>query len=448
MLCSTIIKVFYFLKKKKGRVNTSMSLYKDFSTIQLQDELNKTNKHYNEFKAKGLKLNLARGKPGADQIEISKKILDVLSSSSNLKAENGMDVLNYGELSGIIDAKKFMADILEVDTNEIFIGGNSSLNLMHDCMAVAYIKGMPNSTKPWGKLDNVKFLCPSPGYDRHFAVSEHFGFELITVPMLKTGPDMDAVEKLIERDESIKGMWCVPKYSNPTGITYSDDTVKRIAQLKPAAGDFTIFWDNAYVVHHLYPENPDKLLSLFALLKKNNNENMLLMFSSTSKLTFPGGGISAIGANEEMINYLTKHFSLQTIGYDKINQLSHARYFKENPLSEHMAKHAEILRPKFDLVLNTLEKYFANTGIAKWDKPNGGYFISLDILAGCAKRAYSLCKEAGLIITPAGATFPYGKDPKDQNIRIAPTFANLDELKQAMELLCISCKKAVLEKLQ
>ncbi|MFV0440193.1 MAG: aminotransferase class I/II-fold pyridoxal phosphate-dependent enzyme [Lachnospirales bacterium] len=423
-----------------------MKVYKDLSNAELKDELLKLKSTYDKYKTKGFKLNLSRGKPDSEQISLSRGMLDILSSETDMTSIEGVDSLNYGEVSGILEAKEFMADILEVNLDEIFVGGNSSLNLIHDCIGMAYVKGFPNSDKPWCKYDKIKFLCPTPGYDRHFAISEHYGFELISIPFLEDGPDMDMIEKLVSEDDSIKGMWNVPKYSNPTGITYSDETVKRLASLKPKAKDFTIIWDNAYVVHHLEPENPDVLLPLLDELKRNNNENMALLFASTSKVTFPGGGISAVAGSKEMIDFVTKNFAMQTIGFDKINQLRHVSFFKKTSIETHMARHAKLLRPKFDLVLNVLDKSLGQTGIAKWNKPMGGYFISLDIPKGCAKRTYDLCKDVGLVLTPAGATFPYGIDPNDENIRLAPTFAKTSEIEDAVNILCVSCKIAALEK--
>lgn len=403
-------------------------------------------KQYDSYKAKKLKLNMARGKPGTEQLDLSLEILDCINSSESCKSECGVDCRNYGMIDGIPEAKKLFADMLEVSPSEIIIGGNSSLNMMYDTVSRAMTHGILGSI-PWCKLDKVKFLCPSPGYDRHFAVTQHFGIELITVEMKSDGPDMDTVERLVESDPSIKGIWCVPKYSNPEGITYSDEVVDRFARLKPAAKDFRIFWDNAYCVHHL-GEKHDELKNILLALRENGNENMVYIFGSTSKISFPGSGVAMMAASEENIESIKKQLAFQTIGPDKLNQLRHVRFFKNlKGIEEHMKKHAAIIKPKFEAVISCFERELAGTGLAEWTNPNGGYFISVNTMDGCAKRTVELCAEAGVSITPAGATFPYGIDPRDRNIRIAPTYPPIDELKTAVELFALCVKLAGVEKL-
>ena len=423
-----------------------MSAYREMTKQQLESELSSLMQSYGEYQAKGLSLDLSRGKPDSAQLDLSLPLLDALRPGDLLKSENGLDTRNYGGPDGIPEAKRLMAQLLDVLPQEVFVGGSSSLNLMHDCMSLGFTHGFPGGGGGWHK-GNAKFLCPAPGYDRHFAVAEHFGFELITVPMLGDGPDMNEVERLVS-NPAVKGMWCVPKYQNPLGITFSDEVVRRIAALTPAAGDFKIFWDNAYAVHDLYPGRGDVLLSLMDELRKTGREDMALIFASTSKITFAGAGISALGASEGNIAYIKKHLGLQTIGYDKINMLRHTKFLPDlNAVNAHMAKHAEILRPKFEAVLSALDSNLSQAGIADWTKPRGGYFISLDVLPGCAARTVQLCKEAGVIMTGAGATFPYGKDNADRNIRIAPTFASIGEIQEAAGLLCLCAKIACAEKL-
>lgn len=404
-------------------------------------------KEYAEFKALGLKLDMSRGKPGAEQLDLSLPMLDVLVSGDSMKSENGLDIRNYGILDGIPEAKKFFAEYLEVDPEEIIIFGNSSLNVMYDTVARAMLYGVVGSEKPWCRLDKVKFLCPVPGYDRHFAICQSLGIEMINIPMTADGPDMDMVESLVSSDPSIKGIWCVPMYSNPEGVTYSDETVKRFAALTPAASDFRIFWDNAYCVHHL-TDTPDHLMNLMAELKKVGKENMLFIFGSTSKISFPGAGVAMMAASLENIKQIKSILTFQTIGYDKMNMMRHVKYFKDmDGIKEHMKKHRAIIEPKFKTVLHDLETKIAPLGIGSWKTPNGGYFVSFDSMPGCAKRIVSLCKEAGVVMTGAGATFPYGLDPEDKNIRIAPTFPPVNELEKAMELFCIAVKLASAEKL-
>ena len=400
-------------------------------------------KQYEAFQAQGLKLDMSRGKPSPKQLDLTNGITDCLSED-DYKAENGLDCRNYGCLDGLPEAKAFFAPMLGVKPEDVIVCGNSSLNIMYWAMSLAMTNGVMGS-KPWGKYDKVKVLCPVPGYDRHFAVSEFLGMELVNVPMKEDGPDMDIVEKLVAEDDTIKAIWCVPMYSNPGGVVYSDAVVKRFAALKPKAKDFRIFWDNAYCVHHL-SENHDHLLNIIEECKKAGNPNMVFEFTSTSKISFPGGGLAVVAASKENIDFIKSQMTYQTIGFDKLNQLRHAKYFKNfESISEHMKHHAAIIRPKFDVVLYMLDKEIELLGIGKWNKPNGGYFISFDALPGCAKRIVSLAKEAGVVMTGAGATFPYGKDPKDSNIRIAPTFPSVDELRQAMEIFCVCVKLASAE---
>lgn len=400
---------------------------------------------YEAIKAKGLKLDMSRGKPGPEQLDLTLEMLECVNFRDGYKTENGTDTRNYGLLDGIPEAKKLFADMLEVEPENVIVGGNSSLNMMFDYIATAYAKGICGG-EPWSKQGQVKFLCPAPGYDRHFGVTEYFGLELVTVPMTGEGPDMDEVERLIA-DPLVKGMWCVPMYSNPDGITYSDETVRRLAAMTPAAGDFRIMWDNAYCMHHLTDE-PDKLLNLYQEAQKLGHEDMVVMFTSTSKISFPGGGMAALAASPANIADVKKRMTAQTIGYDKLNMLRHVRYFKDiDGVRRHMKRHAAIIRPKFDMVLTMLEKNLAGKGVASWHKPNGGYFVSVNLMDGCAKETVRLLKEAGVVMTSAGATYPYGKDPHDSNIRIAPTFPPLGELETAMSLFCICAELACAQKL-
>ncbi len=421
-------------------------MYKDYSEDKLNELFKELTAQYEEYKAKNLKLDMSRGKPAAEQLDLT---IDMLTHclDGDYKSENGIDCRNYGVLDGIPEAKELMMSMLDVKEDEIIVGGNSSLQLMYDTIARAMLLGVLGGDKPWSKNERVKFLCPAPGYDRHFAICESMGIEMITVPYKEDGPDMDMVEKYVSEDEEIKGIWCVPMYSNPTGITYSDEVVKRFANLSPKAKDFRIFWDNAYCIHHL-TDTPDKLLNLLEEAKKNGKENMVFMFTSTSKVSFPGGGIACIGASAANINFIKSQMTYQTIGYDKLNQLRHAKFFKNaEGLKAHMLKHRAIIGPKFEVVLNMLEKEIKPLGIADWHKPNGGYFVSFNGMEGTAKRIVTLCKEAGVVLTGAGATYPYGNDPKDSNIRIAPTFPTVSELTTAMEIFCISVKLASVEKL-
>lgn len=404
-------------------------------------------KEYEGHKAKGLKLDMSRGKPGLDQLNLSMGLMDVLNSNSVLKSEEGIDCRNYGELTGIGEAKRLLGEMMEVEPDEIIIYGNSSLNVMFDTVARSYIHGVMGNT-PWCKLDKVKFLCPVPGYDRHFAITEAFGIEMINIPMSETGPDMDLVEQYVNNDPAVKGIWCVPKYSNPQGITYSDETVRRFANLKPAAPDFRIYWDNAYCVHHLYEDDQDYLLEILAECKKAGNPDIVYKFSSTSKISFPGSGIAAIAASEANIKEIAQLLSVQTIGHDKLNQLRHVRYFKNlDGIKKHMMLHARLIRPKFKTVIDTLESALGGLGIGSWYNPKGGYFVSFDSLDGCAKKIVKLAAEAGVKMTGAGATYPYGKDPRDSNIRIAPTYPDTVELQAAMNVFVTCVKLASVEKL-
>jgi len=373
--------------------------------------------------------------------------MDVLSSEANLMCKEGVDCRNYGILDGIDEAKQLLADMMEVPKDNIVIFGNSTLNIMYDTIARSMTHGVMGST-PWCKLDKVKFLCPVPGYDRHFAITEHFGIEMINVPMTPDGPDMDIVEELVSSDEAIKGIWCVPKYSNPQGITYSNETVRRFAKLKPAAKDFRIFWDNAYGIHHLYEDKRDWLIEILMLCKFEGNPDMVYKFTSTSKVSFPGSGLAAMAASTENLVAIREQMKIQTIGHDKVNQLRHARFYKDiHGMVEHMKKHADILRPKFETVLSVLEKELGGLEIGSWMEPRGGYFISFDSLEGCAKAIVAKAKEAGLIMTPAGATFPYGKDPKDSNIRIAPSYPTPEELAVATDIFVLSVKLVSIDKI-
>jgi DNA-binding transcriptional MocR family regulator len=401
---------------------------------------------YNAFKSLGLKLNMARGKPSNEQLDLSMPMLNTLSSEDVLNDSNGVDVRNYGGLEGIPEARKLMGDILGVAPNEVLVYGNASLKAMYDTIARSYCFGVLGST-PWCKLDKVKFLCPVPGYDRHFAITEQFGIEMINIPMTEDGPDMDMVENLVNNDESVKGIWCVPQYANPSGVSYSDETVKRFANLSPKAQDFRIFWDNAYCIHHLVDE-PKCILNIMDECKKNGKEDMVYIFGSTSKVTFAGAGISAVACSENNMKEFTNKLTIATIGYDKVNQLRHCKFFGDiNGVKEHMKKHAEILKPKFECVLSWLNKEIAPLGIGEWVEPKGGYFVSFNAVDGCAKRIVALCKDAGVVLTGAGATYPYGNDPKDSNIRIAPSYPPVAELEKAMELFCICVKLATAEKL-
>lgn len=421
--------------------------YNDMSKEELLALKESLNKEYAEAKAKGLALDMSRGKPSAKQLDVSLGLLDTINSSSDLKALDGTDCRNYGVLDGIPEAKKLMADMMGTTPDHVIVYGNASLNIMYDQISRAYTHGILGNT-PWCKLDKVKFLCPVPGYDRHFAITERFGIEMINIPMSESGPDIGMVEEYVSKDASVKGIWCVPKYSNPQGYTYSEETVKRMAALKPAAEDFRIFWDNAYVIHDLYDDNKDEIADIISECEKAGNPDMVFEFASTSKVSFPGSGIAALATSANNIADIKKQLTIQTIGHDKLNQLRHVRFFKDiNGLKEHMRKHAEFIRPKFEAVESVLEEELSGLGIGSWTEPKGGYFISFDAMDGCAKAIVAKCKEAGVKLTGAGATFPYGKDPKDSNIRIAPSFPTPEEMKQAADLFVLCVKLVSVEKL-
>ncbi len=416
------------------------------TTEELRQIHQEAQQQYDDFKSLNLNLNMARGKPCAEQLDLALGVLEALHARSEFANSKGDDCRNYGVWNGLPEMRAIFSKMMEVPADQIILGNNSSLQMMFDCIAQGYTHGYSGCT-PWCKQEKLKFLCPAPGYDRHFAVTEYFGFEMIPVPMLKTGPDMDLIERLVADDETIKGCWCVPKYSNPTGITYSDETVRRFAALKPAAKDFRIMWDNAYCVHDL-TDTPDTLLDLYAECLKHGTEDQVLFFASTSKISFPGAGVAALAASKRNIEDLKRRITTQTIGPDKLNQLRHILFLHDiNGVYDLMQGHRQILQPKFQIVEESLERELGDLGIAKWSNPNGGYFVNLDVMNGCAKRVVNLCKEAGVVLTDAGATFPYGADPNDSNIRVAPTFPPQEELQQAMHLLCICVRLAASEKL-
>ena len=424
-----------------------MKKYTEMTKDELMQEKTALEAEYKKIKNLGLSLDMSRGKPGADQLDLSLPMLDVLKSDSDMKSESGLDVRNYACLDGIPEAKALIAGMVGAKPEQAIVYGNSSLNIMYDQVSRAFIFGLCGNT-PWCKLDKVKFLCPVPGYDRHFKITEFFGIEMINVPMTPQGPDMDMVEKLVSEDAAIKGIWCVPKYSNPQGYTYSKETVERFARLKPAAPDFRIYWDNAYSIHHLYDDNQDFLVEILGECAKAGNPDLVYKFTSTSKVSFPGSGIAAVAASKANLDDFRKYMQVQTIGHDKLNQLRHVRFFKDlDGLHAHMRKHADILRPKFELVLDTLDKELSGLGIGEWTKPHGGYFISFDSLDGCAKAIVARAKEAGVVLTGAGATYPYGKDPKDSNIRIAPSFPTLEDLGKAAQVFVLCVKLVSVEKL-
>lgn len=424
-----------------------MQSYKEMSTEELLQVQTKLEAEYAKVKAKNISLDMSRGKPDAEQLDISMEMMDILNSTSNLKCEQGVDCRNYGILDGIQEVKELLADMSEVPEKNMIVFGNSSLNIMFDTVSRSMTHGVMGST-PWSKLDKVKFLCPVPGYDRHFSITEYFGIDMINIPMTPTGPDMDMVETLVKEDDAIKGIWCVPKYSNPQGLTYSDDCVRRFARLQPSAEDFRIYWDNAYGVHHLYDDHQDHLIEILTECEKAGNSDMVYKFCSTSKISFPGSGIAAIATSEANLVGIKKHMTIQTIGHDKLNQLRHVRFYGNfDGVLKHMKKHADILRPKFEAVLNTLEQELGGTGLGSWIKPKGGYFISFESMDGCAKAIVEKCREAGVVMTPAGATYPYGKDPHDSNIRIAPTFPSPEELEIATKLFVLCVKLVSVNKL-
>ena len=424
-----------------------MQKYSEMSKEQLQALKKELDQQYAEIKAQGLALDMSRGKPSVDQLNISMDMMDVLSSSTDLRRETGVDCRNYGVMDGIPEAKRLLGEISEVDPEHIIIYGNSSLNVMFDTVSRSMTHGVMGNT-PWCKLDKVKFLCPVPGYDRHFKITEFFGIEMINVPMTPDGPDMDMVEKLVSEDPLVKGIWCVPKYTNPQGYVYSDETVRRFANLKPAAEDFRIFWDNAYCIHHLYNGEPAQILNILEECEKAGNPDMVYEFVSTSKVVFPGSGMAALAASTANVASIKKQMAVQTIGHDKVNQLRHVRFFGDNEgMEAHMKKHADLIRPKFEALISIMEEDLGGLDIAEWTNPKGGYFIGFDSMPGCAKEIVAKMKEAGVILTGAGATFPYHIDPQDRNIRLAPTFPTIDELKLASRVFTVCVRLVSAEKL-
>ncbi len=424
-----------------------MKSYQEMTREELLVEKESLKAEYKKFQARGLKLDMSRGKPCQEQLDLSMGMMDILSSSDDLTCDDGTDCRNYGVLDGIQEAKELLGDMIEVNPDNIIIYGNSSLNVMYETISRSMTHGVMGNT-PWCKLDKVKFLCPVPGYDRHFAITEYFGIEMINIPMLPTGPDMDMVEELVRNDEAIKGIWCVPKYSNPQGITYSDETVRRFARLEPAAKDFRIYWDNAYCVHHLYDINQDHLIEILKECKRAGNPDMVYKFCSTSKISFPGSGVAAIATSANNLEDIKKQLKNQTIGFDKVNQLRHVRYFGDiHGITEHMRKHADILRPKFEMIIDTFNKELSGLGVGSWYTPKGGYFIAYETLEGCAKEVVARMQKAGVTMTDAGAPFPYGKDPHDSIIRIAPSFPSVENLALATEIFVICVKLASIKKL-
>lgn len=424
-----------------------MANYQDLSNEALQQKYNVLQDAYEKIASQQLQLDMSRGKPCTEQLDLSQPMLDTITSSSTVKTENGTDARNYGVLDGIPEAKQFFASILDVEPKQVIVGGNSSLTLMHDSIVQFLLHGVSEEATPWIKQENVKFLCPSPGYDRHFTICEALGIEMIPVAMTPEGPDMDEVEMLVAADPQIKGIWCVPKYSNPDGFTYSDAVVDRLAGMQTAADDFRIFWDNAYIVHHL-TEEPDELKNIMTAVVDAGNPDRVMEFTSTSKVTFPGSGVAALASSEKNLTFYKKHLSVQSIGSDKLNQMRHVAFLKDkDTLSAHMKKHAAIIAPKFQTVLAILEEKLGGKGIADWTNPNGGYFISLNTMEGCAKDVVELAKKAGVTLTGAGATYPYGKDPYDRNIRIAPTLPPTEELKKAIDVLCLCVEMVSINRL-
>lgn len=424
-----------------------MQKYQEMTKEELLVEKAALEKQFEEIKALNLKLDMSRGKPSAEQLDLSMDILDIIDSRSVMKSENGMDLRNYGVLDGIPEAKRLIAEMIGCDEKNVIVYGNSSLNIMYDQISRAMVLGLCGNT-PWCKLDQVKFLCPVPGYDRHFAITELFGIEMINIPLYEEGPDMDMVEEYVNNDPAVKGIWCVPKYSNPAGTSYSDETIRRFASLKPAAPDFRIFWDNAYCVHHLYEDKQVEILDILAACEEAGNPDMVFEFCSTSKVTFPGAGVAALAASQNNLADIKKQLTIQTIGHDKVNQRRHVLYFKNlDGIKQHMMKQADIMRPKFEMLDELMTAEIASRGIGSWVNPVGGYFICFEALEGCAKDIIAKCKEAGVTMTGAGAPFPYGKDPKDSTIRIAPTFPSLEELREAAEVFVVCVRLASVNKI-
>lgn len=424
-----------------------MKSYLEMSKEELEQLRTELKAAYRRYQDMELSLNMSRGKPCKEQLDLSMELMDILNSDSDLTCEDGTDCRNYGVLDGLPEAKELIGAMMENKPDNIIIYGNSSLNVMYDCISRSYTHGVMGNT-PWCKLDKIKWLCPVPGYDRHFGITEYFGFDMINIPMTDQGPDMDLVEKLVAEDESVKGIWCVPKYSNPQGYSYSDETVRRFARLAPAAKDFRIYWDNAYGVHHLYDDRQDQLIEILHECKKAGNPDMVYKFASTSKITFPGSGVAALATSLNNLEDIKNQMKNQTIGHDKVNQLRHVRYFKDlNGIRAHMRKHADVIRPKFEMVERTFDEQLSGLGIGSWTVPNGGYFISFETLEGCARKVVSRCKKAGVTLTGAGATYPYHRDPADSNIRIAPTYPSVEDLAKAADLFALCVKLVSVEKL-
>ncbi len=424
-----------------------MKSYLEMSKEELEQLRAELKAAYRKYQDMELSLNMSRGKPCKEQLDLSMELMDILNSDSDLTCEDGTDCRNYGVLDGLPEAKELIGAMMENKPDNIIIYGNSSLNVMYDCISRSYTHGVMGNT-PWCKLDKIKWLCPVPGYDRHFGITEYFGFDMINIPMTEQGPDMDLVEKLVSEDEAIKGIWCVPKYSNPQGYSYSDETVRRFARLAPAAKDFRIYWDNAYGVHHLYDDRQDQLIEILHECKKAGNPDMVYKFASTSKITFPGSGVAALATSLNNLEDIKNQMKNQTIGHDKVNQLRHVRYFKDlDGIRAHMRRHADVIRPKFEIVERTFDEQLEGLGIGSWTVPNGGYFISFETLEGCAKKVVSRCKKAGVTLTGAGATYPYHRDPADSNIRIAPTYPSVEDLAKAADLFALCVKLVSVEKL-
>ena len=433
--------------KQVGERGANMARYEELSVEELEALRAELKDEYRRYQTMDMNLDMSRGKPCREQLDLSNDMMDALDSNADMYSSEGVDVRNYGVLDGIAEAKELLSDMMENHPDHILIFGNSSLNVMYDSISRSMTHGVMGST-PWCKLDEVKWLCPVPGYDRHFAITEYFGIKMIPVPMTEHGPDMDIVEELVASDEAIKGIWCVPKYSNPQGYSYSDETVRRFARLKPAARDFRIYWDNAYGMHHLYDHEQDYLIEILAECKRAGHPDLVYKFASTSKISFPGSGIASMATSLNNLEDIKKQVQYQTIGHDKVNQLRHVRFFQDiHGMVKHMQKHANILRPKFEMVEDIFEKNLAGTGVGEWTKPKGGYFISFETLPGCAKAVVDKCKKAGEKLTPAGSAFPYKKDPNDSNIRIAPTYPPLEDLRIASELFTLCVKLVSVEKL-